>query len=273
MPGGDDRAHDLAAELLEAQRRAALLQPFTDRIEGFDLHEAYAVGAVIERRRRAQGWQPVGRKIGFTNRSLWERYGVDAPFWARMWDRTVQRAPDGQATIPAAGLVQPRIETEVAFGLAGPLPATDDAREALEAVAWMAPAFEIVACPFPGWRFRLADCVAAFGLHARCVVGPAVPVPADRDGFVARLGSFRARLTHDGVVRGEGAGSAVLGSPAHALAFLSRVLADQPDTDPLGEGEIITTGTIIDAQPLQPGRWHADYGDLGLPDLTVLVTP
>lgn len=272
MPGAENRAEELAEELIDAQHRGALLQPFSERIRGFELPDAYAVGAAIERRRRAQGWRPVGRKIGFTNRSLWERYGVDAPFWSRMWDRTVQRAPGGRADVSTGGLVQPRIETEVAFGLAGPLPATDDAREALEAVAWMAPAFEIVQCPFPGWRFRLADCVAAFGLHARCVVGPAVPVCADRDGLVARLGSFRARLTHDGVVRGEGAGSAVLGSPAHALAFLSRVLADQPDADPLGEGEIITTGTVIDAQPLRPGRWHADYGDLGLPPLTVIAT-
>ena len=30
----------------------------------------------------------VGRKIGFTNRGIWPLYGVDAPMWAPLFDRT-----------------------------------------------------------------------------------------------------------------------------------------------------------------------------------------
>jgi 2-keto-4-pentenoate hydratase len=49
--------------------------------------------------RLAKGRQPVGRKIGFTNRTIWPRYGVDRPLWAHMWDQTMIDANDGHAAL------------------------------------------------------------------------------------------------------------------------------------------------------------------------------
>ena len=49
------------------------------------------------------------------------RYGVYQPMWAHMWSRTVQRAQGGRASLSLAGLVRPRIEPEVVFGLRAPL--------------------------------------------------------------------------------------------------------------------------------------------------------
>ena len=58
--------------------------------------------------------------------------------------------------------------------------------------------------------------------------------------------------------------------PLHALAHLTRVLADQRKYRLLGAGEIVTTGTITDAWPIAPGeRWTSDYGGLGVNGLTL----
>ena len=43
----------------------------------------------------------VGRKIGFTNREIWPLYGVDAPMWAPLFDRSVQHGDDARAFVVA----------------------------------------------------------------------------------------------------------------------------------------------------------------------------
>ncbi len=113
------------------------------------------------------GWQPVGRKIGFTNRTIWPRYGVYQPMWAHVWTRTVHFARDGKASLPLQSFVQPRIEPEVVFKLKGPVPLTDDPDAVLAAVEWIAPGFEIVQSHFPDWKFSAADCARRSGCMAR----------------------------------------------------------------------------------------------------------
>ena len=60
---------------------------------------AYEILHEINRRREANGWKRVGRKLGFTNRTIWARYGVDRPMWAPCYSCTVHQAPDGRAEI------------------------------------------------------------------------------------------------------------------------------------------------------------------------------
>ena len=209
----------------------------------------------IETRRRAQGWQPVGRKIGFTNRTIWPRYGVYQPMWAHVWTRTVHFARDGKASLPLQGFVQPRIEPEMVFKLKAPVPLTDDPAAVLASVEWMAPGFEIVQSHFPDWKFAAADCAAAFGLHGALVVGAPVAVTdANRAALAAALPAFEVTLSRGDAVIDRGVGSNVLDSPALALAHLARLLADQPQAPKLAAGEIVTTGTITDAWPVAAGR-------------------
>ena len=134
----------IADALIAAYDTATTLPPITATAPDFSVADGYAVLHDIETRRRAQGWKAVGRKIGFTNRTIWPRYGVYQPMWAHVWNRTVHFAADGKATLPLNGLVQPRIEPEVVFKLKGPVPLTDDAAAVLACVEWMAPGFEIV---------------------------------------------------------------------------------------------------------------------------------
>lgn len=261
----------IAERLIAAHDGATTLPPITAGAPDFSVADGYAVLHDIETRRQAQGWRPVGRKIGFTNRTIWPRYGVYQPMWAHVWAHTVHFSAGGKAILPLGGLVQPRIEPEVVFKLNGPVPAGEDAVAVLAAVQWIAPGFEIVQSHFPDWKFTAADCTAAFGLHGALVVGAPVAVTAaSRAALAALLPTFEVTLSRGAEVIDRGKGANVLGSPALALAHLASVLSSQPWAPALAAGEIVTTGTITDAWPVAPGEtWSSDYGALGLEGLTL----
>jgi 2-oxo-3-hexenedioate decarboxylase len=227
--------------------------------------------AEIQKRRCAQGWQPIGRKLGFTNTTIWARYGVSAPLWAHVWAHTVHFAKDNEVSLSLAKFVQPRIEPEVAFRMKGAVPFTDDAAEILTCVEWMAPAFEIVQSHFPAWKFAAADCTAAFGLHGALVVGTPVAVTDQNRAQIAdMLPRFALTLSRGDEIIDRGTGANVLGSPALALGHLARLIASQPESPTIGSGEIISTGTLTDAWPVSPGElWSSDYGELPLAGLTL----
>jgi 2-oxo-3-hexenedioate decarboxylase len=262
-------ADRLDAAFLAGRQRGRL----TDADPAFDVACAYEVLAELHARRIARGWKPVGRKIGFTNTTIWERYGVDRPMWSHVWDRTVTYAVGDRVELALDGLMEPRIEPEIVFGIDGPLPPGDEPLDILRAVAWIAPGFEIVQSPFAGWKFAAADCAAAYGLHGRLAIGTRVPVTdANRVALAATLPTFEVTLSRGDTVIEKGMGANVLGSPARALMYLRDVLATQPWAPPLATGEIVTTGTITDAQSVRPGEtWQATFGTLPLRTLTATM--
>jgi len=264
----------IADRLIAAQDTATTLPPITASRPDFDVASAYAVLARIEAKRQAQGWRAAGRKIGFTNRTIWARYGVFRSMWAHVWTHTVHRCETNRASLSLARLVQPRIEPEVVFGLSGPVDGERGARDVLAAVEWTAPGFEIVQSHFPDWRFTAADCTAAFGLHGALVVGAPTPLDdAGRDALAVALPTFELTLFRGDEAVDRGQGGHVLDSPALALGHLAQVLATQPQFPPLAAGELVTTGTITDAWPVRAGEtWRSDYGALGLQGLELRFT-
>ena len=143
----------------------------------------------------------VGRKIGFTNRTIWPRYGVHQPMWAHVWSHTVHFAKDGRATFDLKSFVLPRIEPEVVFKLKGPISASDDPLAVLAATEWIAPGFEIVQSHFPDWKFKAADCTAAFGLHGALAVGaPLMVTEQNRAALAKALPICAVTLSRGGTV-------------------------------------------------------------------------
>lgn len=268
-----DTIRRIADRLIAAYDAAAMLRTIATTLPHFDVGTAYDVLHEIEERRVAQGWLPVGRKIGFTNRTIWGRYGVYQPMWASMWAHTVHHAVGGYARLSLNRLVQPRIEPEVVFKLAGPIAADADAHAVLDATEWIAPGFEIVQSHFPDWKFTAADCTAAFGLHGALIVGTPVRMTnANRDSIAAILPTFRLTLRRGGTIIDTGIGANVLDSPALAITYLANVLAAQPASAPLAAGELITTGTLTDAWPVASSEiWSSEYGALPLAGLTLTL--
>lgn len=264
------RDADIADAVLAAAAEGRSIPPFTDADPGFDLARAYRVGAEVARRREAAGERIVGWKIGFTNTRIWDQYGVRAPIWAPVYDRTLVAVDDSGTAIASAlaGLVEPRIEPEIVLRFArAPEPGADEdgILACVDAVAF---GFEIVQSVFPGWRFAPPDTVAGFGLHGRLYRGPVV---AADSSWRAALDAFTVTLDRDGRRVDAGSAADVLGGPLQACRrFLDGLAADGSFARGIEPGDLVTTGTVTRAFPVAPGEtWAAAAAGLPLPGLEI----
>lgn len=257
----------IATQLLDALDRSALIQPITARDPAFDAGAAYEVAAKILRRRRSRGEKTVGRKIGFTNRTIWPEYGVDMPIWAHVYDSTVTFLEGTSGSVAIGHLAQPRIEPEIVLHFKSSPGFAPDEEQLLSCIDWIAHGCEVVQSHFPDWKFKVADTVAAFGLHGALIVGPKKPVSGLAD-LVAKLRTFTIAMARDGTVQARGGGANVLDTPLLAAAHLVSVLKDQPQFEPIRAGEIVTTGTLTAPLPIRAGQiWSTELAGIELEGL------
>lgn len=258
----------IADEVMALLGTMEQVEPFSRRYPGFGLGEAYDVVARVRDLRRARGENPIGRKIGFTNRAVWGNYAVSAPIWNYVFDRTVRAAPGGQTTFVATGMPEPRIEPELVLHLAR-APAPDASIQDLAAcVDWVAPAFEIVYSIFPDWAFSAADAAAANGVHGGLVLGKRHWLSGVPSEDASALATFSVVLENDSGVRRDGHARNVLGGPLDALRFLIEEIVRYPSCEPLRTGEIVTTGTLTEAMPAVAGEtWTCRFQGIDLEPL------
>lgn len=244
----------IAGEALAALNQGIQIAPFSSRVDGFDLEAAYRVASEVRAVRIARGEHPVGRKIGFTNRTIWAEYGVWAPIWGDVYDRTVQDIPAGVEAFALAGLIEPRIEPEIVFGLVSAPASGMDDTQLLRCIDWVAHGFEVVQSIYPGWKFAAADTVAAFGLHGALLIGAHHRITSQHGAWLSRLASFEIDLLCDGLVVDRGRAANVLDGPVSTLRHLAGLLERDPSQPPLAAGEIVTTGTLTRALPIASGQ-------------------
>ncbi|MEM9222127.1 MAG: fumarylacetoacetate hydrolase family protein [Pseudomonadota bacterium] len=255
---------DVSISVHDAIVNARQMPPLSQTVSGFDLTMAHGISTEL---RVLRGERVVGRKIGFTNRTLWERYGVSAPMWGDMTEGSVADL-DGRP-VSMARFCEPRLEPEIALKLAAPVDASMDDETILEAIEWIAPAFEIVQSIFPRWKFTLADCAAANGLHGRLLLGPRVPVGA----WALGLPGVVLRLSKNGELVETGYGHNVLDGPLSALRHLCAALVGAA-ASPLAPGEIVTTGTLTDAWVIAEGdTFSATYEESPLGTISASFIP
>ena len=250
----------LGEELVRVHESAAIVPRFSESHPGLTPEAGYAAALELHAHRLALGWRALGRKIGFTNRTIWPRYGVHEPIWGMVYDRTLVPL---DRPVSLEGLAQPRIEPEICFKLRA-APRTSEEGELLACIEWMAHSVEIVQCHHPDWKVTLADCTADNGLHGRLIVGPAFPLKNPH-----ALPQVEARLYKGERLVDRGVGANVLGSPLIALGFLVDLLKKQAEAPPLRAGEIVSTGVLTDAHPVAPGDvWRTEV--TGLQGLTIV---
>jgi 2-oxo-3-hexenedioate decarboxylase len=260
----------IAAEAFAVLGSGRQVAPFSERFSAFDLDAAYRVTALIKQMREERGEKSVGRKIGFTNRTIWAEYGVYAPIWGYLYNRTVHNLGDLAEPFPLKGLAEPRIEPEIVFQLAAA--PTPDMNETalLGCIDWVAHGFELVQSIFPEWKFSPADTVAAYGLHGALLIGTRHPVAAQAESWSRTLSTFEIDLKRDGTVREQGRAANVLGGPVSALRHLVGVLAHDPINPSLTAGEIVTTGTLTRALPIAAGEtWTTELTGVALEGISV----
>lgn len=247
----------LGEELIRIHESAQIVPRFSERYGELTPEAGYRAARVLHEHRLAAGWKALGRKIGFTNRTLWARYGVHEPMWGMVYDRTLIRAEQDRASVHLGGLVQPRIEPEICFLLRAS-PRSGDIQELAACIEWMAHSVEIVQCHHPDWKVTIADCTADNGLHGRLIVGTPAPLMAAEE-----LPLVQAKLYKGEQLIDQGAGANVLGSPLAALGHLVELLQKHKDAPPLRAGEIVTTGVLTDAHPVAAGEtWRTELTGL-----------
>lgn len=249
-------------QILDHLDRGTPWPPDGQTMQGDDVAAAYGVALAVRALRVARGEQPVGFKIGFTNRTIWQRYRVFAPIWGTVWNTTAHYS-EGRGALPLRTLCQPRIEPEVVFGLRATPTEEPSLEQVFDCVDWLAPGFELVQSHCAHWVFTAAQTVADGGLHGRLLIGAKTPV-RELAGSGAALDTLLAdcsvRLTRDGTLVEQGHGRNVLDGPLHALRHFVLELQRCPGAPALAPGDVVTTGTWTDAWPVGPGEvWRAQF--------------
>ena len=261
--------HAIADEVFATIGTGRQIAPFTSRPGGLTLDGSYRVTALLSKLYEARGDKRLGRKIGFTNRTIWEQYNVYAPIWGYVYDSTVHDLSNA-ASLPLAGFAEPRIEPEVIFGLGRPPASGMDETALLSCVDWVAHGFEIVQSIFPEWKFSAADTVAANGVHGALLIGPRHKIGLEVAEWGKVLSSFEIDLLCDGRKIDHGRSENVLGGPVSALRHLVDLLARDEINPPLAAGEVVTTGTLTRAMPVRSGEtWSTMLEGISLAGIQV----
>jgi 2-oxo-3-hexenedioate decarboxylase len=235
---------ELAEYLEQAELNARPVPQISYRYPGLSVADGYAVQHELRRRKTARGARIVGMKAGVTSRAKMRQVGIDTPSYGFLADYFA--IPDG-GEIERARLIHPRVEPEIAFVLKKPLRGPGcHIGAVLAATDFVMPALEIIDSRCENFKFDLASVVADNSSSARFVLGGRAKPVAALD-----LRSLGMVLEHNGEAFSFGAGAAVLGHPALAVALLANLLAPRGET--LEAGMVIMTGGITEAVACQAG--------------------
>jgi 2-keto-4-pentenoate hydratase len=242
-----DVVNALATRLMAAEVAGAAIDPIARELGTKDVASAYAVQAEVTRRGLSDGRRLVGRKIGLTSKAVQQQLGVDQPDYGALF-ADMEIVTGGE--VRTAGLIQPRIEAEIAIVLDRDLRERDITMgELMRAVAYVVPALEIVDSRIKDWKITLLDTVADNGSSARFVLGAAPKRLTDLD-----LEACGMAMTRDGTIVSVGSGAACLGHPLKAALWLARAMAAAGQ--PLRAGDVVLTGALGPVSPAASGEFY-----------------
>lgn len=216
----------------------------TDDYPEMDWDDAYAIQNEIRRRKLARGRTIVGLKAGLTSHAKMKQMGVSTPVFGFMTDDYVV-ADGGECKV--SELIHPKVEPEIAFvtktELRGP---GCHIGTVLAATDFVLPGIEVIDSRYRDFKFDLKSVVADNTSAARFVVGGQPVNVSDCD-----LRTVGVVLEKNGVPVAFGAGAAVMGHPAAAIAALANLLAESGECIPAGT--LILSGGITEAVAVEAG--------------------
>ena len=240
----------LAVELIQAAAGSAPVEPFSARFKGFSRDQADAVRRAWLALQLADGRRVAGAKLGAVEPKWRGRIQTLDAAWGYILDSNL--LTDG-TTLPAAQVIEPRVEGEFAFLLARDLAGPGvTAAHALAATAGVCAAFEIIESRFD--RKGTPDDAWADNLsHGYAVIGTRLVPPASLD-----LAAATARLKINGEKKGAGTGAKIAGHPVHGVVALA-------NQQPLRAGDLILTGSVTGAVHVKAGdQIRAEFEGLGI---------
>ena len=234
----------LAEHLENAELQAFEVVKITEAHPDMDWDDAYAIQAEILRRKLARGNRVVGLKAGLTSRGKMKQMGVETPVFG--WLVDYFSVPDG-GEIKTSELIHPKVEPEIVFvtkrALKGP---GCHIGAVLAATDFVMPGIEIIDSRYRDFKFDLKSVVADNTSAARFVLGGQPIQVAGVD-----LRTVGIVMEKNGQAVAFGAGAAVLGHPAAAIAMLVNHLAERGESLPAGS--LILSGGITEAVSVQAG--------------------
>ena len=196
----------IADEISKAISQTQQIVPFSKRGIFLSIQDAYDVAGLVK---ESLGLPPeIGKKIGFTNRNIWDVYNVNEPIWGPITSKSVSFTETSFQKIDLSQFCEPRIEPEVVICLREKPRHSD--KDLNIFIDWIAPGFEIVDSIYPNWSFALPDTIASGGLHGCLIVGKKLNINNDVERDLADL---KVRLFKDASFEEEGTGANVLDGP------------------------------------------------------------
>lgn len=234
----------LAEHLETCELEARDTPKITDEFPDMSWDDAYAIQDEIKRRKLARGHKLAGLKCGFTSRAKMKQMGCDKAIFG--WMADYYAVPDG-GEVKVSDLVHPKVEPEIVFVtkkvLKGP---GCHIGAVLAATDFVMPGIEIIDSRYRDFKFDLPSVIADNTSAARFVVGGRIRPVSEVD-----LRTMGVVLEINGEVKAIGAGAAVLGHPAAAIAMLANHLGERGEEIPAGT--LILSGGITEAVLVKPG--------------------
>ncbi|NPT60362.1 2-oxopent-4-enoate hydratase [Paraburkholderia elongata] len=249
-------------ELYDALVTRTPVAPLTDRDPTLTIEDAYRSQRHMVERRVLAGETIIGKKIGATSKPVQERLGVHQPDFGQLTSGMAHREGDA---IDLSGLIQPFVEAELAFVLKEDLNGPGiTAMDVIRATDYVVPCFEIVDSRIDDWKIKIQDTVADNASCGVFVLGNTRGDPRKLDITLAGM-----VLEKNGDVCATGAGAAVQGGPANAVAWLANTLGALGI--PFKAGEVILSGSQSALIPVADGdEFVCTIGGLGSCRMTVM---
>lgn len=234
----------LAEHLESAELQARDVTKITDEHPDMDWEDAYAIQDEIRRRKEARGQRTAGLKAGLTSFAKMKQMGVDVPVFGFVSDYMAR--PDG-GEIKCSELIHPKVEAEICVVTKAPLKGPGcHVGQVLAAIDFVVPAVEIIDSRYRDFKFDLKSVIADNTSASRFVVGGQ---PVGVEGLDLRTTGIVLEV--NGVPMAFGAGAAVLGHPAAAIAMLANHLGARGEEIPAGT--MILSGGITEAVAVKAG--------------------
>ena len=234
----------LAERLENCELQAQDTTKITDDYPDMDWDDAYAIQDEVRRRKVVRGSRIVGLKAGLTSHAKMKQMGVSTPVFGFMAD--YYAVPDG-GECRMSELIHPKVEPEIAFVTKAELRGPGcHIGSVLAATDFVMPGIEVIDSRYRDFKFDLKSVIADNTSASRFVIGGQIKVPAEVD--MRTLGLV---MEKNGEVVSLGAGAAVLGHPATAIAMLANHLGARGQEIPAGA--MILSGGVTEAVAVQAG--------------------
>ncbi len=234
----------LAEHLENCELNAQDTLKITDDHPEMDWDDAYLIQEEIKCRKIARGTKIAGLKAGLTSFAKMKQMGVETPCFGFVTDYGC--VPDG-GEVKVSELIHPKVEPEIVFVMKKALKGPGcHIGAVLAATDFIMPGIEVIDSRYRDFKFDLKSVIADNTSASRFVIGGQIKAPSEVD-----MRTLGVVMEKNGEVVSLGAGAAVLGHPATAIAMLANHLGARGQEIPAGA--MILSGGVTEAVAVQAG--------------------